>query len=550
MPKPDFILVAAIAAVAMLAMFVSSRISQYLQRRRELARLRETWGQPLRRPREHRNVAARTPLRAPAGCARLDDTTWSELDLRRVFTRIDRTLTAAGAQALHRRLRCPPVDAPRIERQRALEEAVAADPDARVRMQTALARLGDRHGWQAWFALTGALPILPGPVWLLRLLPLAMAATLGGGVLLEHPVLVLIGLGLALALPLVHTLANRSIGHHLDSIADVRRVLDTAVELRRALPPEVRAQLDDVIDRAPALRRAFGRRADAPTPSRFGDTAEMAAEYGKAFMLTELVRYQKATRAIGRHRDEYDALLDVVGEIDAALSVAYLRAHDDELRPAEVDPAAEGIDAVGLRHPLVVDAVGNDLRLAQGGLLVTGSNMAGKSTLLRAAGVNVVLAQAIGLVAADAWRSRPLRVATSMGARDDLAAGVSLYRAEVDRIHALLERAGGDHLFVLDEAFRGTNPVERVAASAAVLRKLSSRDLVVAATHDRELCELLSDRFSLGFFTEELEGEDVVFDYRLRPGVLERTNAIALLERAGFPADVIAEAQRLAAERG
>src|SRR5690606_3524484 len=133
--------------------------------------------------------------------------------------------------------------------------------------------------------------------------------------------------------------------------------------------------------------------------------------------------------------------------------------------------------------------------------------------------------------------------------RDDLAAGVSLYRAEVDRIHALLERAGGDHLFVLDEAFRGTNPVERVAASAAVLRKLSSRDLVVAATHDRELCELLSDRFSLGFFTEELEGEDVVFDYRLRPGVLERTNAIALLERAGFPADVIAEAQRLAAER-
>src|SRR5690606_3370388 len=119
-----------------------------------------------------------------------------------------------------------------------------------------------------------------------------------------------------------------------------------------------------------------------------------------------------------------------------------------------------------------------------------------------------------------------------MGARDDLAAGVSLYRAEVDRIHTLIQRAGGDHLFLLDEAFRGTNPHERIAASAAVLHRLGRHDLVVAATHDRELCELLEDSFTLGFFTEDVEGDDVAFDYRLRAGILQTTNAIALLERA------------------
>jgi hypothetical protein len=546
--EPDLTLLVAFVVAIMLAMFAGGRISQYRERRRELARLTETWGQPLRKRREHRNVAARTPARAPIACDRLDDPTWSDLDMARVFERIDRTLSSIGAQTLHRMLRCPLVDPARIERRRALVTAVAADPAARVRVQTVLARLGDAHGWEAWLAVAGALPILPGPVWLLRILPFAMGGMLATGVVLRNPVLVIAGLASALAMPLVHTLANRHVGHHLSSIADVGRVLDAAVGLRRMLPPDVRALVDDVIDRAPALRRAFGRGTDAPRASRFGDLPELAAEYSKAFMLTELVRYQKATRAIALQQSDYDAILDVVGEIDAALSIAYLRAHDEDLRDAEIDPEAPGIVATGLRHPLVPDAVGNDLSLQRTGLLVTGSNMAGKSTLLRAVGVDVVLAQSIGLVAADTWRSRPLRVLTAMGARDDLAAGVSLYRAEVDRIHALVEQARGEHLFVLDEAFRGTNPLERIAASAAVLRRLAATDLVVAATHDRELCDLLGAEFQFGFFTEELQGDDVVFDYRLRPGVLERTNAIALLERAGFPAEVVADARRIAAD--
>lgn len=125
---------------------------------------------------------------------------------------------------------------------------------------------------------------------------------------------------------------------------------------------------------------------------------------------------------------------------------------------------------------------------------------------------------------------------------------MSLFRAEVDRIHTLVDDADGDHLFVLDEAFSGTNPHERIAASAAVLHRLAAADLVVAATHDRELCDLVEHRFMLGYFTEEVVDQDVSFDYRLRPGVLQTTNAIALLERAGFPAAVVAEARRIAAD--
>lgn len=543
------ILVPVALVLALAAYIAATMIAAARARRRQRLGLGENWGQPLRRNREHRPVAARTPTKPVPGAAFLDQVTWSDLGMAQVFTRIDRTLTSVGAQRLHAMLRCPLVDLEAIERRRALVVAVAADLETRVAMQRVLAEMGDKHGWQAWHALGGALPMLPGPVWLLRLLPFVMLGTLAAAIALDHLLLFIVSVALGIALPLIHILSNRNIGHHLDAVADIRRVLDTAVALHDAASPEVRQLADDILGRVKKLRRAFGKRPSAPAgPARLGGGPELAAEYGKAFLLTELVPYQQATRAIARHRADYDRVLDVVGEIDAALSIACLRAHDAELRDAVIDPAALGLAANGLRHPLVDNAVGNDIQLGLAGLVVTGSNMAGKSTLLRTIGVNVVLAQSIGLVAADSWCSRPLHIATAMGAHDDLAAGVSLYRAEVDRIHTLVQRAGGDHLFLLDEAFRGTNPHERIAASAAVLRHLGRHDLVVAATHDRELCELLENSFTLGFFTEAIEGDDVIFDYRLRPGVLQTTNAIALLERAGFPAELVAEARRIAAE--
>ncbi|MBC8070547.1 MAG: hypothetical protein IAG13_19605 [Deltaproteobacteria bacterium] len=547
MHRLDPLATVAIFAAVFVLFLAATRIADYRKRRAQLRGLHDSWGQPLRRDRGDRPLDARTGAGPRPGCDRLDDATWADLDMARVFTRIDRTLSSVGAQTLHRMLRFPLLEPDAIGRRRALVVASAADPAARVRMQRALLELGDAHGWEAWFAVAGALPILPGPVWLLRLLPPASVAVLATGVVLSRPELVITGLALVFALPLVHTLANRRIAHHLEAIADVRRVLDVATMLRTAATPDLRRVLDDVVERLPALRRAFGRRISVPRPGGMGDVLGVAGEYSKAFGLTELVRYQQACRAIARHRDELERVLDVVGEIDAALSIACLHAHEEELREADVDPSAPGLSASGLRHPLVVDAVGNGVELGPRGLLVTGSNMAGKSTLLRAIGINAVLAQAIGLVAADRWRARPLRVATAMGAHDDLAAGVSLYRAEVERIRGLVEQSDGEHLFLLDEAFRGTNPHERIAASAAVLRRLARQDLVVAATHDRELCDLLQDVFALGFFTEQVVGDDVEFDYTLRPGVLQTTNAIALLERTGFPAALVAEARRIAA---
>jgi hypothetical protein len=537
---------ATIAAVFALQRLSSWRASHKAQRD-ALAHLPRTWGQDLRHPRDGRAVDALDPPDAPPGCDRLDAQTWTDLDMPRVFARIDRTLTSIGAQTLHVMLRCPCIDAETLARRRALVDAVAEDSEARVAMQRALLRLGDGWGWQAIDALQRPLPTLPGPRWLARAAPLVTAGLLLSGWALQQLLLFAPGLLLALALPFVHTLASRRIGAHLEAVVDLRRVLATADALQAVMPATVRTLLGDPLASIASLRHSFGDIA-SPSPGTAGELTALAGEYGNAFLLTELTAYQRATSEITHNRDALRAVLDAVGTVDAAIGIAELRAHDPSLCEPSLDPEATALVAADVRHPLVADAMGNDVQLGPKGLLITGSNMAGKSTLLRAIAVDAVLAQSIGLVAATSWSAPLLRVRTAMGAHDDLAAGTSLFRAEVDRIHTLVDSCDGRHLFVLDEPFRGTNPHERVAASAAVLGHLCATDLVIAATHDRELCAHLDDRFTLGYFSEQVDGDDLVFDYRLRPGVLQTPNAIALLERAGYPPALVAEARTLAGQ--
>ena len=129
---------------------------------------------------------------------------------------------------------------------------------------------------------------------------------------------------------------------------------------------------------------------------------------------------------------------------------------------------------------------------------------------------------------------------------DDLRAGKSRYRAEANGVREMLEAvAGGEAcLFVLDELFSGTNPLERTAASLAVGEALLERHVVVLATHDLALVEALEGRVQLGNFSEAGQGNDVEFDYRVREGIGVRPNAIAILARLGYPKDVVERARR------
>ena len=155
----------------------------------------------------------------------------------------------------------------------------------------------------------------------------------------------------------------------------------------------------------------------------------------------------------------------------------------------------------GLRHPLLPEAVPNSIELAPPrGVLITGSNMSGKSTFLRTVGVNAILAQTINTCLATSYSAPVFSVRSLIGRSDDLTAGRSYYRDEVEAVLSLVRASRGSrpHLFLFDELFRGTSTIERIAAAEATLAELVHGDgrtpsphIVIAATHDRELVALL-----------------------------------------------------------
>jgi DNA mismatch repair ATPase MutS len=201
-------------------------------------------------------------------------------------------------------------------------------------------------------------------------------------------------------------------------------------------------------------------------------------------------------------------------------------------------------DAQGMAHPLLpaARAVRNDLRLdAELRLLVvTGSNMSGKSTLLRSAGANAVLALAGAPVCATALRLSPLSIGASIGVSDSLQDGESHFYAEIKRVRQIVDLAktGGAVLFLLDEIFDGTNSAERRVGAGAVVRALLERRAVgLVTSHDlalADIAESLAPRASNVHFVDHLEGERIAFDYRLKPGPVQKGNAIGLMRAVGL----------------
>lgn len=266
-------------------------------------------------------------------------------------------------------------------------------------------------------------------------------------------------------------------------------------------------------------------------------------------LLLDVLVYARCRAAVQQQALAIRAVFEAVGYVDCALAVASFRQRHATCVP-HFGPAAEGIQLKAGYHPLVPGCVPNDLTLAGSGVLLTGSNMAGKTTFMRTLGVNVLLAQTIATCPATAYHAPFCRVLTSLSLADSLPTGKSYYLVEAETMRQLLlacDAAPGSYLLLLDELFKGTNTQERIAANKAVLVYLQPRSWVVAATHDGELGALLQASFVEYHFCETVTADDWYFDYRLKAGPLTTRNAIRLLARLHYPAQVVAAAQALSA---
>jgi hypothetical protein len=246
-------------------------------------------------------------------------------------------------------------------------------------------------------------------------------------------------------------------------------------------------------------------------------------------------------RVHGRH---VRAWLATVGEFEALSSLsAYRFEHPDDVW-AEIVDGPPVFDGTGVGHPLIPAAkmVRNDVHLDGPTrlLVVSGSNMSGKSTLLRTVGINTVLALAGAPVRAARLRVTPLAIGATLRIQDSLQEGRSRFYAEITRIRQLTDIACGPLplLFLLDELFHGTNSHDRLIGATGVLGSLLDRGAIgVITTHDLALTAIadrLSPRAANVHFDDHFEGGEIVFDFRMKPGPVTRSNALALMRSVGL----------------
>lgn len=245
-----------------------------------------------------------------------------------------------------------------------------------------------------------------------------------------------------------------------------------------------------------------------------------------------------------RHGPAIRVWLETAGELEALASLGGFSFEHPEYAFAEFASEAPLFEAEGLAHPLLPPgkAVGNDVRLDGGQqvMILSGPNMAGKSTFIRSIGVNAVLAQCGAPVCARKLRMSPLRVAASICVLDSLSGGVSRFYAEIRRVKVIAEMAGGSVpvLFLLDELLSGTNSHDRLQGTQFVLAALAERRAIgVVSTHDLALTRIpdaMGGRAFNAHFTDRLAGDALVFDFKLRPGRVETSNALKLMRAIGL----------------
>ena len=519
-------------------------------RRRGLKRLRAKWGQLVTPGHKDASSISRyfdltrnvsdgqvSPIRRH-GRQVVDDKTWTDLELPRIFAELDSTETPLGSQVLFCRLRCYVESPSELAEYYASCEALRIDAPLREEIQLRLANLQDDSNSQLADFIFSENSSGSKYIGLLPWWSLACLATLVTVYMLSLSIwlwLATIGVNLILIFQLSLPF-HRNI-EMLQSCYWMLRVADALAFIRSdALPPQMIRILREAPQRAKA-RKALGWIAKPQGP-----LAASLSMWLNIMFLTDMVAYSRTIKQLARVKAELAATFESLGSIDAAITVAsYLECLSEHCQPIISDAAA--LEIVAGQHPLIKRPVRNSIYLEGRSALITGSNMAGKTTFIKMIGINIILGRTLGFCLASKATLPNSSVMASIRGEHSVESGKSHYFAELEAIHLFIERAkrGECKVFLIDELFNGTNTVERLAAARAVLECLSAYAQVLVTTHDVELQDDLARIYALYYFQEDPD-VDGYFDYQLRSGKSTKRNAIALLARKGFPSDLVAQA--------
>ncbi len=486
----------------------------------------------------------------------IDDITWHDLDMDRIYAKINNSNSSLGDEYLYYMLRTPKFDDKILNKRRKLIDYIADNEEFRLKLQIIFGKIGRPvglsinqyvhslselkkdnnmfHYASAIFAIVAIIMLFVAPQLGIVLILVAFVANVSN-----------------------YLKRKREIEPYFMSVIYIVRLLKCA-EFFLCIDDELLAECQEVIRNvnkslAKVKRGAKWLKAGQNTSSIEGALIDTVLDYLRMIFHIDLIKFNDIVDTVSENVEEIDKLFDALGEVEAAIAIASYREQVGKwsypILEKKDNPFMEVEDVY---HPLIDNPVTNNIK-EEKCVLITGSNASGKSTFLKTIAINSILAQTINMVTASKYRSAYFRTYSSMALSDSILDNESYYIVEIKSLKRIIDAGKKENLpcvlCFVDEVLRGTNTVERIAASAQILKDMSEENILTfAATHDIELTHILEKKYANYHFTEEVSNDDVIFNYKLNKGRAVSRNAIKLLGIMGYDKRIIDSANEMARE--
>lgn len=473
----------------------------------------------------------------------IDEQTWKDLNLDQLYAKIDRAYTDPGEAVLYEMLREPPFNQDELTERNWVIRFFQKNQPAREQIQFILIRLGHQFVrndlfnllWRDSFPKIRLRPLFI-TLSLLALASFVIPFALWSPVYIPIPIVMFI----------INLIVHYSIKRRKDletiSFPYLIGLIKAAKDIAAVKNGEIKPYTQKISESYQASHSILSNaRFLLPASSSVDSVSGVFYEYLNIFFLLEVNAFYATTDDITKHISELRQLYLILGKLDALQSVASYRASLSSYAEPIFDKTGLHLEVKDARQPLLEKPVPASITIGKNVVIITGSNMGGKSTFLRNIGNNVLLAQTIATTLTAYYSGSFFKIITSISRTDDLIAGKSFYYVEAERILKTIQSFNKEipTLCLIDELLSGTNSVERLQASEAIIRYLTEQNsLAIIATHDLELADKLKDICDFYHFTDNVDETGLKFDYLLKPGIAKTRNAIAMLKYLGYPKEI------------
>lgn len=470
----------------------------------------------------------------------IDDETWKDLNLDELFEVLNRTITPIGSQILYDMLKHPGTSKDELNKREKLLDIFASNTSLRRNIQISLLGLAKVPAKHLAYSLWKPIPEKPKYSFVFYLLS---ALSVWVAVL---SVIGLIHWGFAILIYtinlIVYRIYEKKLSEFVVSFQFLSELIGKSYKIASLLPDEL-CDIKDDLKKELRHTKSISKKVYS---LKLDESNNPIVAIYNSYTLAPITGFISAVDSLKKNISSIQRIFEIVGYLDALIAIASYRKQFPNFCNPTLN-TAKSFSVTNIAHPLVVNPVPNDFTFDSKCLLITGSNMSGKSTFLKTLGINAVLAQSFNMCFAEKYEAPFLKIISSIERSDDLINGKSYYMSEVESIFRIVNSSQTEnvYLFLIDEIFRGTNSVERTAASIEVLRFLNNqKDFVIVATHDLQLTDILSASYQNFHFRETMTDTGLSFDYKLHPDKSSSKNAIALLKYVGYPETIVEGATR------